>query len=215
MLLYLNTLPNGFVYDDHPAIEQNPCVQIGGWERLLQADFWGTPLRSPSSHHSFRPLATLTLRLNRVLDPAGGARGFHAANVLLHGATTGALWSLAAHLLGPGRSATALLSALFFAVHPVNTEAVAYCVGRADVLAAVLGLMGMRAHGEAVSALSAARDWRCASYAIGRILLGLGLLAAALASKETALMFLPACAIFDATRRRGDLRAEVRAMAME
>ena len=94
VLLYLNVLPNGFVFDDHPAIEQNPVVQNldGGWEALLSSDFWGTPLSSEASHHSYRPLASLTLWFNRWLDPTGGACGFHAANVLLHGATVWLLW---------------------------------------------------------------------------------------------------------------------------
>ena len=43
-LLYLGTLRNGFAFDDHPAIERNPCVQASdhcGWSDLLHTDFWG------------------------------------------------------------------------------------------------------------------------------------------------------------------------------
>ena len=225
MLLYLNTLPNGFVYDDHPAIEQNPCVQSSGWKQLLLRDFWGTPLDSPSSHHSYRPLATLTLRLNQVMDPVGGARSFHATNVLLHGSVIWALWAFATRTLGPHAGATPFLAALLFAVHPINTEAVAYAVGRADLLAALLGLAGMRAHLSATAAASAVRGrlgvWRFALWS----LLTFVLLAAALAAKvsrpplrmhhieacarpparlpqETSLMLLPACALFDMIRVR-------------
>ena len=78
-LLYLNTLPNGFVFDDHRAVERNPSVTNSA--SLLDRDFWGTPLSSPSSHGSYRPLAVLSLRLSRLLDPGGSARGFALAAV--------------------------------------------------------------------------------------------------------------------------------------
>ena len=40
MLVYVNTLPNGFVFDDHPAIEHNPSVQLAsGWTTVLQTVF--------------------------------------------------------------------------------------------------------------------------------------------------------------------------------
>ena len=93
MLAFVNTLPNGFVFDDHPAIEHNPSVQhASGWTTMLRTDFWGTPAGSARSHGSYRPLTVLTLWLNRRLDAAGGARGFHAVNVLLHGLATLLLW---------------------------------------------------------------------------------------------------------------------------
>ena len=205
VLLYLNVLPNGFVFDDHPAIEQNPVVQNldGGWEALLSSDFWGTPLSSEASHHSYRPLASLTLWFNRWLDPTGGACGFHAANVLLHGATVWLLWWYAKRSLGGYRRGVPMLAALLFAVHPLNTEAVAYCVGRADLLAAALGLGGMGAHAAYVRLVQRARCIYGILRTIGCGLLATLLLAAALAAKETALMLLPACAIFDVLRGGG------------
>ncbi|UYV65874.1 TMTC3 [Cordylochernes scorpioides] len=85
---YLNTLQNGLVLDDIPAVVRNIDVRPSGhvW-RLFTADFWGTPLRSDESHKSYRPLTVLTFRLNEGLhglDPAG----FHAVNVLLHAFNT-------------------------------------------------------------------------------------------------------------------------------
>jgi hypothetical protein len=184
VLLYLNTLPNGFVYDDHPAIEQNPCVQGDGeWMQLLLRDFWGTQLNSPSSHHSYRPLSTLTLRLNRMVDPHGGARGFHAVNVIIHGAVSYMLWDAAKLALGTCGRGPPLLASLLFAVHPVNSEAVAYCVGRADLLAALLGLAGLRMH-RAISAGSGGRRGHPAlSAAALQRVAALLLLAAGLAAK--------------------------------
>ena len=182
-LLYLNTLPNGFVFDDHRAVERNPSVTNSA--SLLDRDFWGTPLSSPSSHGSYRPLAVLSLRLSRLLDPGGSARGFHAVNALLHGASAAALWLVARLRL---RRADALAAALCFAAHPLNTEAVAYCVGRADLLAAALGLLALACHqargGGAMTAF-VRHSAACACFA------------AALACKETAIVLILACAAWE------------------
>jgi len=189
MLAYVNTLPNGFVFDDHPAIQQNPSVQLAdGWSTVLRTDFWGTAVGSSRSHGSYRPLAVLTLWLNRSLDADGGARSFHATNVVLHGIATWLLWCHAAAALRQRSSAFA--AALLFAVHPVNSEAAAYCVGRADLLGAVLGLAALRAHARAAAC---ERAWAACLLRLA----SLALLVLALASKETALVLLPACALWD------------------
>ena len=74
-LLYLNTLRNGCVFDDRPAIIRNPCVgRDDGWTLMLVSDFWGAPVGSARSHGSYRPLTVFTLWLNRQLDFDGGAR---------------------------------------------------------------------------------------------------------------------------------------------
>ena len=189
MLAFVNTLPNGFVFDDHPAIEHNPSVQrASGWSTVLHTDFWGTPAGSARSHGSYRPLTVLTLWLNRRLDAAGEARGFHAANVLLHGLATLLLWCHARATLR--RRSSAFAAALLFAVHPLNSEAVAYCVGRADLLSAVLGLGALRLHALAAACRSAVLSCSVRLIALLLLLLALG-------CKETALVMLPACAAWD------------------
>lgn len=214
VLLYLNALQNGLAFDDHRAISRNPCVLSsspdgvapGGsglsamvasrkfWALLLETDFWGTPLDSPRSHRSYRPLTVLSLRMDVELAQAianyaaypfvpervqasAVAAITHATNALLHGATTGLVWVHAHAGLG-GRS-TPLMAALLFAVHPVNTEAVVYGVGRADLLAASFGLCGMRLHTRS--------RWMMASICF----------VLALAAKETAIVLLLAAAAAD------------------
>jgi len=189
VLVYLNCVRNGFVFDDHPAIERNPVVQhAAGWRAALGTDFWGTPLADARSHHSYRPLAVLTLWFDRHLG-IPGASGFHVTNVLLHAAATSLVCSLAALAL-PGRRAAALGAALLFATHPLTAEATAYCVGRADLLAAVLGLAGLRTHA-AASACTGDRAAAALRFAAA------GLLCLALGCKETALMLIPVCALWD------------------
>ena len=216
ILLYLNSVRNGYAFDDHRAIERNPCVAAAvacDWSTLLGSDFWGTPLASPRSHHSYRPLAVLSLALD---VRRSGPGSVHATNALLHGVCTSLVWRLCADALG-GR-ALPLAAALLHAVHPVNSEAVAYGVGRADLLAAGFGLAGMVCHGRASSAaafrclsppsepLDEQRgERRVCSYGGMATVVALRLSTAvcfvlALAAKETALVLLPACVVQDALR---------------
>ena len=110
------------------------------WANIFYDDFWGTLLTHSGSHKSYRPLCTLSFRLNHALgglDP----RGYHLVNVAFHGAVTG-LFTLLARLL-LGRGPWSLLAGLLFASHPAHTEAVAGVVGRADVGAALFFLLSV------------------------------------------------------------------------
>ncbi|XP_066944879.1 protein O-mannosyl-transferase tmtc2-like [Macrobrachium rosenbergii] len=65
IVLYLNTLHAGFVYDDHRAILGNrDVVGSGPWWWVCVHDFWGSPLSRRGSHGSWRPITTLTFRWN-------------------------------------------------------------------------------------------------------------------------------------------------------
>ena len=215
VLLYLNTLPNGLVFDDHRAITGNACVRPNGWAELLEptfwrellnTDFWGTQLIEARSHRSYRPLAVLSLRLDAQLSVSlASSRNFaehdvteqthiaatvHAVNALLHGLNVWLLWLNARSGLR-GRAAP-LAAALLFAAHPLNTEAVAYGVGRADLLAAALGLAALKLH-----AATRRRSIRSCGGVLWRRLAAAICLALALLAKETAIVMLPACALSD------------------
>ncbi|XP_053599807.1 protein O-mannosyl-transferase TMTC1-like [Plodia interpunctella] len=141
-LTYANSLNGEFVHDDIPAIVSNRDVNSGNpVVQVFKNDFWGTPMSDPGSHKSYRPLTTLSFRLNYALF-GFSPWWWHACNVALHAACcvlvarTGAL---VARLQRP----FAALAALLFAVHPIHTEAVAGVVGRADVLACVFFLCSL------------------------------------------------------------------------
>lgn len=140
-VLYLNTLNADFCYDDSRAIKTNQdLLPETPWTNILYDDFWGTLLTHSGSHKSFRPLCTLSFRLNHAL---GGLRpwGYHLVNVSLHGAVTALFTALCRPLLGGGL--WSLLAGLLFASQPVHTEAVAGVVGRADIGAALFFLMSL------------------------------------------------------------------------
>jgi hypothetical protein len=194
-LLYLRSVSNDFVFDDRPAIQNNPCLEPGSsFASLLTTDFWGTPLEDPRSHHSYRPLAVLSLRFNVVVAGRGDAAHFHAVNVAIHAANTWLLWLLARKSLA-SRS-EALVAALLFAAHPVNSEAVAYAVGRADLLGAMFGLAATMLYAQA---RSIEHHQRAPRALLSQLAAGL-CMAMALMCKETAVVLMPAFVLGDGIR---------------
>ena len=137
---YMNALGGDFVMDDNAAVVSNRDVlQLSPLLSVFSNDYWGTPLSSPESHKSFRPLTVLTFRLNHALtglDPAP----FHVTNVLLHALSTCCFTAMLSsvldvtarsdpgrsrwYLFGPRKMAICFIASLLFAVHPVHTEAV-------------------------------------------------------------------------------------------
>ncbi|KAI4825254.1 hypothetical protein KUCAC02_020941 [Chaenocephalus aceratus] len=141
LVLYVNTLGADFCYDDSRAIKTNQdLLPETPWTNIFYDDFWGTLLTHSGSHKSYRPLCTLSFRLNHAV---GGLEpwGYHLVNVALHGAVTGLFTSLARLLLGGGL--WSLLAGLLFASHPIHTEAVAGVVGRADEGATLFFLLSL------------------------------------------------------------------------
>lgn len=133
--VYLNSLENGFAFDDEPVIESNEDVH--GIERLRDAitgPYW--PF-GPPEVGMYRPLTLATYAVDwEIWD--GRPVGFHLTNILLHALVTGLVLMLLV-ALGAGTGA-AMAGAAVFAIHPVHVEAVANVVGRAELLAAAFYL---------------------------------------------------------------------------
>ncbi len=168
-LAYANALAAGFQFDDFNILVDNPAVHsLTAW--------WATM-------PGIRPLLKLSYALNWLADP--GPVGFHAVNVLLHLLNVALVWRLTAHLpvaagweQGPERARARILATLLFALHPIQTESVTYVSGRSMSLMAAFGLAGLLGWLEA-PARPRPRLWRG---------LALALFAAAVASKEVALV---------------------------
>jgi tetratricopeptide (TPR) repeat protein len=175
LLVYFNSLWNGFAYDDVWLIETYELVQgLGRLPELLAADYWPTRIGSGL----YRPLTLLSFAVDWTVW-GGRAFGFHLTNVILHAAVT-ALVALFLLRLFPLWAAAA--GAAVFAVHPVHTEAVANIVGRAELLAALFVVAGCLVY------VGAARRGRITAGVVA--LLG-ALYALALLSKEVGVV-LPA-----------------------
>jgi tetratricopeptide (TPR) repeat protein len=159
---HANDLGNGFVYDDEENIVKNPDYRGLGPQQL----HW---MFTTYKMGHYQPLSWVTLGLDYVLW-GENPRGYHLTNVLLHTANALLVYVLALALLG-ARSASAtdlrdgrgprrwrvqmaaLLAALFFAVHPLRVESVAWVTERRDVLSSFFLLLAtlsyLHAHGAA------------------------------------------------------------------
>jgi len=181
--VYANTLDNAFVLDDRATIVENELVHSGATGAIFRTPSW---FGQGSIEHGYRPLVTLSFALNYRLSGLRPA-SYHAANALLHALVT---WSLYGLLLALGTKRTvALLCALLFAVHPLNTEAVASVTGRAEVMAALFVLLGLWV--DASSYRTGGRRRALSGLAVA-LALGLGLL-----SKENAVTMVGAVAATD------------------
>ena len=117
---------------------------------LLVHDFWGQDIRLPDSHKSYRPVTTLSYRLNHRLHGLNSA-GFHGTNIALYTVVAMLVYMLALQLISEDG---AIVAAILFTVHPVHVEAVTSLVGRADVLSGLFFVLGCLSH---LSALEGSR----------------------------------------------------------
>ncbi|HVU32724.1 MAG TPA: tetratricopeptide repeat protein [Opitutaceae bacterium] len=130
---YATGLRGAFVYDDVAAITHNPTLRHFSWAAVVPPADVTT---------SGRPLLNLTLAANHALGGLA-VTGYHLFNVAVQAAAGLLLFGLVRRTLGTaplvGRFGAAALplafvTALAWAVHPLETEAVSYVVQRAESL---------------------------------------------------------------------------------
>ena len=173
---FLLTLGNPLTMDAELAVAANRAVHVEPLSKIFTVDFWGFPLDADYATRSYRPLVSLSYALqSRLLGTAPAF--YHLADIMLH-AIAAMLVLLLFETLGL-RSRWALAGALLFAFHPVQTEAVASVVGRADIMAGIFMLAALILHLKAGAGI---RPW---------LFEGLALLAlaAAFLCKEYAVVF--------------------------
>jgi protein O-mannosyl-transferase len=166
---YLNALDNPFVYDDHDTVTGNRSL----------ADL--SNLRFILVYTPFRPLVNASYALDRWLWDYRPF-GYHLTNIMLHAAVVVLLYAWIRRLLSDaGREEDsrmpAFAGAAFFAVHPLQSEAVGYISGRSEVMCAVWFIGTLLAARAAILSRSLVQ---------GTLAVACALLA--LASKETALV---------------------------
>jgi tetratricopeptide (TPR) repeat protein len=126
VLVYSNSLQNGFVYDDNYLIVENGYIR--DWHNLF------------SNFSLYRPLRWATYTIDYRLWESNPF-GYHLTNVLLHISCTLLLYLLASKLFR-SRS-TPLIIGLLFAVHPIHTEVVNGISNRNDLLATLFLLSSL------------------------------------------------------------------------
>lgn len=182
----LPSLFGPFIFDDQPLILGNHYVHsLEHWRRWLEGGLWDTnydPTEGGSQRGYWRPVILASYAWDWMIG-GGSPMVFHVTNLAVHAANVVLLFVVLQRWCRSDWGA--LVGALVFAVHPVQTEPVAWIAGRTDSLC-VLGMLmvtlGIRAHRER-------RIW------LRSALLGLGVVLA-FGSKEAAIT-LPALAVVE------------------
>lgn len=160
VLAYADSFGGAFLLDDRRSLLANPSI----------AHLWPLgPVLTPAASSatvSGRPFANLTFALDRAVH--GLDRwGYHAVNVAIHLAAALALFglvrrTLSSPVLRPRWQAAAVpvatVVALWWAVHPLQTEAVTYIVQRVQSLMGCFYFVTLYAYVRAAAA-PASRRW--------------------------------------------------------
>ena len=156
--VYANTFAVPYLLDDFLSLPEN--VTIRHW---LTA--WSPPAGDGITV-SGRPLLNFTFALNHAIS-GGEVWSYHLGNLLIHATAAGVLFGLVRRTLrGPGLAARfgtdagwiALVAALLWALHPLQTESVTYLVQRAESLAGLMYLLTLWCFGRATEP-GAPRAW--------------------------------------------------------
>ncbi len=141
LLVFSPALLNGFVeWDDYMNLFENPSYRGLGWTQIR----W---MFTSTLMGHYIPVTWLTFGLDYTLwgmNPLG----YHLTNNLIHGASTALFYLVALRLLAKATSLTGtalrlagVMATLFFALHPLRAESVAWATERRDVLCGLFFLL--------------------------------------------------------------------------
>lgn len=139
---YAGSFRGAFVFDDIPAIVENPTLRPP--LRLFGVLF---PPGDQAGTVGGRPLVNLSLALNYALGGLNPA-GYHAFNLAVHVCAALLLFGIVRRTLAwPAHQGifAACAAALLWALHPLQTEAVTYVVQRAESMMGLFYLLTLYA----------------------------------------------------------------------
>jgi tetratricopeptide (TPR) repeat protein len=136
VLVYLNSLSNGFVFDDYAVIVENKYINNPGTDFL--SFFNRSYFKIAGGEASYRPVATLSYYL---IHLAAGLNPFyyHLTSVALHILNILLVYWMACLILRNPLSA--LIAGLLFACHPAQTETVDCISYNEDLLTGLFFLL--------------------------------------------------------------------------
>ena len=198
LLAFANSFQGTFLFDDKASIVENPCIRT----------LWQATSAPPQAGLAGRPVASLSFALNYAvggLDPWG----YHAVNLGIHLLCALLIFGLVRRTLLVARLREryaraavplAMLVALLWVVHPLQTSGVTYVVQRIESLMALFYLLTLYCFVRGLS--SGRRAWWQAAAVVA---CALGML-----TKE-AMVTAPAMVLFyDAVFAAGSLKTGVK-----
>lgn len=170
LAVFAPALWNGFVWDDEFNLLDNPRYRGLGWTQLAWM-FTAYRLTDPGLGGQWIPLTWMTFALDYLawgVNPVG----YHLTNVLLHAANGVVFYFVARRLLASATAAGdgalrlgAGTAALFFALHPLRAESVAWITERRDVLSMLFFLLTVIFYLKAAANGPVRRRWLAGSVA--------------------------------------------------
>jgi hypothetical protein len=150
---YSNNDNASWHFDDYPNIVDNPRIHISDlkFKNLKGALFAGNDEGQYLGKRMYRPISMLTFAVNWYIGK-DDVLGYHIVNNAIHLVTTFFLFLTVLNLLvSPNLKGkyqgkeylVAFLSAILWAVNPIQTQAVTYIVQRMASLAAMFYIMGI------------------------------------------------------------------------
>ena len=142
-IVYSNTFDNSFVWDDAKLIQENIKVQYLKYiPQFFTRDYFDratAPSHSGLSQQYWRPLVLLSFSADFFFW-GRNPLGYHLTSIIVH--ALNAILVLTVLSMIPKTRPVAWYASLLFALHPLNTNAVAFISGRTDLLAAAFFLLG-------------------------------------------------------------------------
>jgi hypothetical protein len=129
----------GFVWDDIPLILQNQSLADASLWSIFTGDLWADSGAGSVSSGYYRPMVLLSFAFDRQLfglEPGG----YHLHSLAWHLAAVTGLVALLKDLVG---REGALVGGAVFALHPVQSEVVAWVAARNDLMAAAIGFAAL------------------------------------------------------------------------
>ncbi len=136
--VYANTIGNDFIWDDEYLIINNS--QIKSFTHLGNVFKTYVGYGSENINTFYRPIQELSNMIDYFLWGLESF-GFHLTNVLLHSLVSVMVFVFIFTVTG--NLPASFVAAVFYSVHPVHTEAVAYVAGRADSLYSLFMLLSL------------------------------------------------------------------------
>lgn len=135
--VYFNSLVNPFIWDDLALVSNNLHIRNLAYIPRL---FIESVYHQDMDGRFYRPILMMSYALDYRLYGLSPL-GYHLSNILIHSGVALLVYGLISLIFR--RNLLAFLTAMFFVLHPIQTEAVTYISGRADPLAAFFCLLSL------------------------------------------------------------------------
>lgn len=139
-IMYSTNINNPLLWDDEDWIVRNPFVHELSIQNLKSLFTKNTLAGIGEKSNYYRPVLFVTFLFNYVFQGDSPA-SYHIISNLLHAGNAILIYLLVLMLFK--KKSYAFLVALFFAIHPLQTEAVTYISGRGDPLSVFFILLGI------------------------------------------------------------------------